>query len=274
MLNAHRNAVISHELDAPRLILAGCTRDVLFSRILSRAAWFNLRGNTSNYSYQIPSPWQGRFETLRVIGDKGGGWVAQWLGKHPDLLQRICHTVGVPLRLIHVVRNPFDNVAAISQWHHLSLDESIDFYFSHCETTMRLVDAAEVITLRHENFIRTPVQALSTLTAFLGLDADADYLTACSSIVFARPTESRRRAAWSPAQVSEVTRRAQSYPFLAGYGFEPTNERERETAAGSFVAGAHPRGGVARRAWAGSAIERVAAYLNPQVRSRSGLGGG
>jgi len=115
MLDAHRHAVISHELDAPRLILAGCDRDELYSRILARAAWFNLRGNRTAYRYQIPNRWQGRFETLRVIGDKGGGWAAQWLGKHPDLLQRIRDTVGVPLRLIHVVRNPFDNVAAISR---------------------------------------------------------------------------------------------------------------------------------------------------------------
>ena len=108
-----RRHVISHELDAPQLVLAGCTRDVLYSRILARAAWFNLRGNTSNYAYQVPNGWQGRFETLRVIGDKRGDSAALWLGLHPDLLARLNSTTGVPLRLVHVVRNPFDNIAGL-----------------------------------------------------------------------------------------------------------------------------------------------------------------
>ena len=59
LLNAHRHAVIAHELNAPPLILAGCTRDALYARILARAYWFNLRRNTSNHSYQVPHQWQG-----------------------------------------------------------------------------------------------------------------------------------------------------------------------------------------------------------------------
>src|SRR3954469_10212957 len=73
MLNAHRDAVISHELNAPTLVLDGCGRDELYSRILARPYWFDLRGNTSNYAYQVPRQWQGRFETLRIVGDKRGG---------------------------------------------------------------------------------------------------------------------------------------------------------------------------------------------------------
>src|SRR5688572_16649468 len=54
MLNANPDAVISHELDVSRLFLAGCDRNAVYSRILARAGWFNLRGNRSNYEYQIP----------------------------------------------------------------------------------------------------------------------------------------------------------------------------------------------------------------------------
>jgi hypothetical protein len=265
MLNAHRHVVIAHELDAPRLIIEGCDRDTLYSRILARAAWFNLRGNRSNYRYQIPNSWQGRFETpLRVVGDKGGGWAAQWLRKYPDLLQRIRGTVGVPLRLIHVVRNPYDNIAAISQWHQLSLDESIDFYFSHCETTASLADAADVRTIRHEAFIDAPEATLAALCAFLDLAPDAGYLAACSSIVFDRPTRSRRRVEWSAAQVAEVERRARRYAFLAGYEFQVADVAERDVAARA----AAPAGG------ATSVLSRLGAWLNPRVRSPSGVGDG
>jgi len=223
MVNAHRHAVVSHELNVSKLFVAGCSRDVVYSRILFRAAWFNLRGNTSNYEYQIPHQWQGRFTALEVIGDKNGGAAALALQQQPDLLQRIRTTVCVPIRLIHVVRNPFDNIAAISVWHRLSPDESIEYYFSLCRTIANLsleTGRVEMITVHHEDVVRAPEATLSTLCSFLELETDAGYLGDCSSVVFEQPTESRRRIAWSPSQVQEVDRRRKQYGFLQRYHFE------------------------------------------------------
>ena len=270
MLNAHRNAVISHELDALRLVLAGCTRDELYSRILARAAWFNLKGNRSNYSYQFPNQWQGRFTTLRVIGDKRGGSAAQLVGRHPDLLERLRAAVGVPLLLVHVVRNPFDNISAIARWHGLSLDESVDFYFSHCDTTGDLdgsADGREVITIRHEDLIKSPEKTLARLCDFLGLDHDPAYLADCTSIVFPKPTQPRQRTAWTAARVAEVERRAKRYPFLGGYSFEITQESSRDQSVDSQTQKA--RTGERRpTAFEGPhIIQRVSAYFSPRVRA-------
>jgi hypothetical protein len=223
MLNAHRDAVIAHELNASPLILNGCMRAELYSRILARAYWFNLRGNTSNYRYQVPGQWQGRFATLRVIGDKRGGAVTRCLAAHPDFLQRVRALVGVPLRLIHVVRNPFDNIGAISIAERLSLTESADYYFSHCKTTSLLpglCDSSELITVHHETMLREPSSVLTDLCAFLGLERYPGYLEDCCRIVFGAPTYTRRKVAWTAALVQEVQERARSYPFLAEYEFE------------------------------------------------------
>jgi hypothetical protein len=268
MLNAHRHAVISHELDAPKWLLAGCSRDELYSRILGRAAWFNLRGNRSNYEYQIPNRWQGRFEALRVIGDKRGGSAALWLGQHPDLLKRLRATVGVPIRLVHVVRNPFDNIAAIARWHGLSLDQSSDFYFSHCQTTGTLdasADVAEAMTIHHEDLVRSPTSSLSALCAFLGLAPDPEYLAACASIVFDKPTQPRRRTAWSPAQLAEIEQRARQYPFLDRYSFEIGRAPLPASAESP-----PPNVGVRRRPKSAvlSGIDRLSAFLSPRVSSR------
>lgn len=264
MLNAHRNAVIAHELDAPKLVVGGCTRDELYSRILARAAWFNLRGNTSNYGYQIPNRWQGRFEALRLVGDKRGGSAAQWLARHPDLLGRLRATVGVPLRLIHVVRNPYDNIAAIARWHGLPLDRSIDFYFSHCETTGPLAasGASEMVTVAHEDLVREPEATLAGLCSDLGLATDPEYLAACASIVFARPTHSRRQANWSPAQVAEVKRRARRYPFLDRYDFEIADPGANGISAADSRSGSL---GAGRRSTFASGADRLSAFLSPRV---------
>lgn len=222
-LNAHRDAVISHELNAPPLILGGCTRNELFARILARAYWFNMRGNESNYRYQIPHQWQGRFATLRVIGDKRGGAVTRCIAAHPDFLDRVRRLVGVPLRLVHVVRNPFDNIAAISRWHALSLEDSVEFYFSHCATTAildTLCDASEVITLHHEAVIADPRGALADLCRFLDLEIYPGYLDDCASIMLAAPTSPRRNVDWPAALRRDVEQRAREYPFLDRYSVE------------------------------------------------------
>jgi hypothetical protein len=222
MLNAHRHAVIAHELNAQQLIVDGCTRDALYARILARAYWFNLRGNASNYTYQVPNQWQGRFAALRLIGDKRGGAVTRCLAAHPDFLERVRSLVAVPLKLIHVVRNPFDNISAISLWNGLSLEESVDFYFRHCETTVRLdvlCRPGEVFSLHHEEMIRDPLAVLSALCAHLDLDVYPGYLDDCARVVFATPSSTRRHIEWPAALVRQVEQRARQFPFLDGYAF-------------------------------------------------------
>jgi len=228
-LNAHRDAVVSHELGAQRLVVEGCTREVLYSRILARASWFNLRGNRSNYAYAVPNQWQGRFETLRAIGDKRGGAVTRCLAEHPDFLDRVRSLVEVPLRLLHIVRNPFDNIAAISIWHNLPLDASAAFYFRHCETTAKLdslCDPVELMTVRHENLIRHPTTVLADAGAFLGLELYPHYLDDCAAVIFPSPTNTRHRVKWRAGLAREVEQRIQRNPALHGYdldaAYDPT----------------------------------------------------
>ena len=223
MLNAHPDAVVAHELNVVPHVLGGCTRDELYARILARAFWFDWRGSRTNYDYRVPNQWQGRFRDLRVIGDKRGGAVTRCLAEHPDFLERVRKLVGVPLRLVHVVRNPFDNIAAISLWHGLSLDESVRFYFDHLRTTARLgdlCDADELLTVRHEDMIAAPAPWLVELCEFVGLAPEPGYVGDCSRIVFRAPTRSRRRLDWPPALRREVERQVRAHPFLDGYEFD------------------------------------------------------
>jgi hypothetical protein len=223
LLNAHRDAVIAHELDVPPLILAGCRRDALYARIVARARWFHLRGDRSNYAYRVPGQWQGRFATLRVIGDKRGGATARCIAAVPDFLERVRGVVGVPLRVIHVVRNPFDNVAAIAQWHAMPLEEAVRYYFMHCEVTSRLGSLCgqdELLSLRHEELIDDPAGVLARLCAGLGLAPYPGYLDDCRALVFPRATYTRRKVAWPPALRREVEERAAAYPHLAGYAYD------------------------------------------------------
>lgn len=220
LLNAHRHVVVAHELNVVPLIAAGWQRDDVFARILARARWFHLRANRANYDYAVPTGWQGRFEELRVIGDKRGGLVARWLLEHPEFLTQVRSVVRVPLRLVHIVRNPYDNIAAISKWDRRSLRDSTDYYFRHCEATRRLpqlCSPAELIELRHERVVADPRATLAELCRFLGVEADRDYLDACASKLFDAPTAPRLKISWPADLRSEIERRRLEYRHLAGY---------------------------------------------------------
>ena len=221
-VNAHRDAVISHELGAQRLVVEGCSREVLYSRILARASWFNLRGNRANYPYAIPVQWQGRFETLRVIGDKRGGAVTRCLAEYPDFLDRVRSLVEVPLRLLHVVRNPFDNIAAISFWHGMSVEAAAQYYFRHCETTAKLdslCEPTELRTVRHEDLIGESGRVLADVCRFLGLEPYPGYVEDCTAVVFGSPTYTRRRVDWPAALIGDVEQLIARSSVLQGYGF-------------------------------------------------------
>jgi len=235
LLNAHPDAVIAHELDVTPLILGGCSRDELYARIVARARWFHLRGDRSNYGYRVPGQWQGRCATLRVIGDKRGGAVTRCLAEHPDLLERTRALTGVPLRVLHVVRNPFDNIAAISIWEKLPLADAADFYFRHCATTERLPALCapdELLALRHEAMLRDPEGALRALCAHLALAPDPAWIAACSAIVFPAPTGTRHKLEWPARLRGETEARARRYQHLAGYAFDDDAGGEKRTRLG------------------------------------------
>lgn len=225
MLNAHPRVVIAHEANVPELIERGCERDALFARLLARAEQFDRRGNESNYAYGIPGGWQGRYARLDVIGDKRGGAVTRRIARDRDFLKDVRALVGIPIRLVHVVRHPLDNITAISRWSPLSLDESIDYYFTHCETTTRLEEwcrEEELLTLHHESFFDDPTSVLRRLADHIGVEPEAGWLRSCKSVLFPSPTYTRGKGDWSDERLARVRERAAAVPFLSGYEYTRT----------------------------------------------------
>ena len=163
LLNAHRHAVIAHELQGTAA-RAGRLRSRNALRPHSgRAAWFDLRGNTSNYAYQVPNQWQGRFEHLRVVGDKRGGSAALAIGEHPNLLNRLRVMVGVRLRLIHVVRNPFENITACRSGPLTKSGGPFRSFLPLGSWSRWSRDSDDALTVHHEELIRDQRHACTSV---------------------------------------------------------------------------------------------------------------
>jgi hypothetical protein len=131
----------------------------------------------------------------------------------------------VPLRVVHVVRNPFDNIASmkLKLRREASLENVADKYFGLCGAMTKLQPrfaAGELAEIRYEELVADPVASLRSLAGFLGAPEDDGWVAASASVVDGRPSLSRTRFSWPPALVREIERRSTRYEFLAGYTFK------------------------------------------------------
>ncbi|MGH7197343.1 MAG: hypothetical protein ACREH5_01190, partial [Candidatus Omnitrophota bacterium] len=110
LFDAHRSMNIAHEVDTLGLVQAGFGRDQIFYYLMENSIRFAGCGREwSGHSFAVPGQWQGKFERLKVIGDKKGSRSLERLRENGKLLERLKETVGVPVRHIHYIRNPYDN---------------------------------------------------------------------------------------------------------------------------------------------------------------------
>ena len=230
LLDAHPQIAISDELDALRYIDLGFSANqVLYlSMAVSRHQALNERRKAGQggtvYSYHVPGQWQGRHRDLRVVGDSQAGWSVQRLARDPSLLGRLRRRVGdIDLRFIHVARNPYDNISTMMLRGGRTFESAFERYFANCEALVVLSDrigTEHLLRLRHEDVILAPRESLARACAFLGVEAPEDYLDACASILYARPSRSRKKVSWTDERRALVQARIGEFEFLSGYDFE------------------------------------------------------
>ncbi|HME72149.1 MAG TPA: sulfotransferase [Myxococcota bacterium] len=226
LLDAHPHAIVAHELHALRYIRYRFSRDQLFWLLLENSREFTGKGRVwTGYSYLVPGQWQGHFSDLRVIGDKRGGASVRELRRRPWLLKELRERVALPLKFIHVVRNPYDNIATM---HAKSpkgrpLEVAFEHYLGMTRGIVELkrhLSKDEVLDLRHEDLVADPQFRLQALCRFLGLDPDMGYLCACASIVFCVPHRTRHGVHWTRDLLARAEREFSQLSFLSGYSFE------------------------------------------------------
>lgn len=243
LLDAHPDVAIAHELHVLRYVKYGFSREQIFAMLLENSRSLAARGRkATGYSYEVPGQWQGRTRRLVVIGDKRGGTTIRKLRSRPWLLPRLERRIGLPLRFVHVLRNPFDNVATLfRRGGSRTLDGSIAHYFGMVEGLASLrarVRAGAVLDLRHEDLVADPVAALGRLARFLEVTPEPDWIRACATAVWPETHRSRHEIDWSPEQQARMEAGIARHAFLSGYAFDeghgaPRPGRGREAEAPS-----------------------------------------
>jgi hypothetical protein len=225
LLDAHPDVVVAHEANALRLVSEGMKRDELFETLLenSRRSFAGGR-KQSGYSYVVEGQWQGRYRTLRVIGDKSGGRTTKLIGRSG--LRKFARTVGLPLRIVHQTRNPYDTIARRSLVvkggvPKRTLAEAIDDFAAMTDVNEQLLREGkyDVATIRHEDLIADPQGRLARLCEFVGVEPEPGYLEACAGIVYESPHRTRDRVEWTDEDRRAVEQIVARHEFLRGYSF-------------------------------------------------------
>jgi hypothetical protein len=204
----------------------------LYYLLLEQSRWFAQRNaEWSGYKYAVPSQHKGEFKSLKVIGDKKGGDTSKLIRTNPGLLRELAQLLSVPIKVIHVVRHPFDNIATISQKDalarddvpedsHVDVDAGIDLYFERWEGVLiarEIIPDEHWLTIPLEDFIGDTKRNLAQICEFLQVDYTNSYLNDCSEIVFNTPSRSREEVRFTSEQVERIKRNVKELPFLGHY---------------------------------------------------------
>jgi sulfotransferase family protein len=222
LLDAHPNVIIASQTGALRYLKHGFGRQQTFHILVENSRRVAKKGRGERtYTYDVPNQWQGRYEKIQVIGESTG---FTRLRRNPSLLGLLRQRLeGVALKLIHVIRNPYDNISTMTIRSGESLPDAIKRYFSMCEIVAQLkphVAPGAVHDLRHETLITDPKSALKDLCGFVGLSAGESYYNDCAGIIYKSPHKSRHDVKWTPELIDSVKQQMGRFPFLDGYSYD------------------------------------------------------
>jgi hypothetical protein len=232
MLDAHPEMAVAHELDVLQFQAAGFDRAQILTLLLENARRIGRLGRRWDpYDYRVPGGWQGRWSRLRVVGDKRGGETSRRLAGDPAALDAFADFIRLPLRCVHVVRHPADNVATMVRRTRGRprgetadpsdlLSQSLSHYAALARTNrdfLARAGADRAITVWHEDFVAEPRRELARLCRFLGVAVDAAHLDACAGLVAPSPRRSRDELVWSDGQRAALRRIVEGAPFLHRY---------------------------------------------------------
>ena len=221
LLDAHPDAVVAHELHALKHLAAGQNFDTVLHAIRQNARVFQIMGRSyTGYDYAIPGQWQGTCRQPLIVGDKKGNGSTRFLRRHPEALDRILARVPVPVSLIHVIRNPYDNIATKALRTGRHPREAAAIYFANARkiAELKACESLHIHDVDLDSLIADPRSVLRDLVKALGLNPmEPGYLDACAEILFKSPSRTRDRIKWPGGLIHSIDERLTEINFLAHY---------------------------------------------------------
>ena len=198
------------------------------------------------YTLSLNVSWQGRYTTLKVIGDKHSGIGSKQHAQSPlefaKVYRNLSGTLNIPIRVIHVVRNPYDMIATrvlhAKDLHGQFASEEInstnkgdagsEAMYAETNYLFKQVKAGEVLIpalnltvleIHSADFIKDPKHTLRSICTFLDLKCPEDYLQECFDRTYRSFSRSRDVLVWDEQLIEDIESRMKQHTFLRRYSF-------------------------------------------------------
>ena len=249
MLDAHPNVIIAHEyfIFSQNNIME-LNRSRLYNELYrnsymnARSGWRASNHTQKGYTLNMYSSWQGRFTKLWVIGDKSGGNTALVYLKNSRQFkvkyQHLRGSLRVPIKVLQVVRNPFDMIATNAlylgssiprakvnatpthKYDKLSiLNQSVNDFIRRSTAVVHMTHELRLSPLQVycEDLISDTAETISNICRFLDLECSREYLQMCTEKTFRNVSASHHLVKWNPTTVSTLKRSLKKFPFFKRY---------------------------------------------------------
>ncbi|XP_078364352.1 uncharacterized protein LOC144648763 [Oculina patagonica] len=254
LLDAHPNMIIANDFNILNewitnpllsqrqkyyiyeLLLAKSRYDVMYG-VRSRL----VNGKPAQYHYNIKGQWQGQYnDSIQVIGDKKAAQASVILleRKGRESLKQLEGKLGVQIKFIHVIRNPFDNIATLalrrakvkknSAQDNLQCKCTTELEASIAEYSQQVQGSSQVkrnfpgrvLDVYSMDVMTNTQETLRKICDFLEITCTQEYLDDCASIVDPVPSKTRHFVEWTKDQRTRVNMLIKQFSFLASFSFE------------------------------------------------------
>ena len=225
ILDAHPNVLVSHELHALNLFRQGRSFKDVTDAIQYNSGFFTRFGRGyMGYDYSVADQAQGDASALTVIGDKKANGTCAVIRRDPGIVDRLLETMPVPFSFVHVIRNPFDNIASRAKRVGTSADLATYGYFVNVDVIDRLRKAHPglVHDVYLDDLTHDAEGVIRGLLAAIGVtDVSDAYLKACAELVFPESRRTRGGVEWPAGFEDRIKSRLAQYDFLARFADGP-----------------------------------------------------
>jgi hypothetical protein len=225
ILNAHPNVICSNQQFIMNMVSGDPEFGLAKINILSKIDSGTHRSQWNPNAYIEPSS-KG---DITVVGDKTGHRTIEHLISNPEDLEVFKKVVSWPIKWIHVVRNPYDNITTWTKKNlearkgksELSTEFNIAFnkYKALNDKISELKKTEDVLTINHERVIRFIDKTLDELCNFLDVEKHSDWRSRVIKGLWKEPRVTRSQISWNPPMRAKVATLFKHYPWLKGYDF-------------------------------------------------------
>ena len=222
ILDAHPEIVMAKEFNLLRQFQNGLNLKQAARLMLFNARMFAKKGaKWTGYSYDIPGMYQGRYETLKVIGDKKAQTSTLQLQKNINLIGEMEKKYARPVKMIHAVRNPYDTLASMVLKKDFTLERAMQNLEDVCQGAAHayLKYPSQVLLVRQEDLLKEAGHMIRAVTEFLGLKSSEEYLKAAAQLVRPDQNMTRHKVEWTEDIRNQVEDLIDRHEFLNGYRF-------------------------------------------------------